>query len=90
MTAATAVGPVRGDAAWRGPRLSVEDGRLRWRHALTRDAVLATLLPPERAALAARARRAGGARGPGRGRRAVRRGRGPPARRRGSRRARPR
>ncbi|MGH3965453.1 MAG: FAD-dependent monooxygenase, partial [Pseudonocardiaceae bacterium] len=46
MTAATAVGPVRGDAAWRGPLLSVEDGRLRWRHALTRDAVLATLLPP--------------------------------------------
>ena len=28
--------------------------RLTWRHALTRDAVLATLLPPERAALAAR------------------------------------
>jgi hypothetical protein len=24
------------------------DGELRWRHALTRDAVLATLLPPER------------------------------------------
>ena len=38
--------------------LTVEDGRLRWRHALTRDAVLATLLPPERAALAARAARA--------------------------------
>ncbi len=35
--------------------LIVEDGRLCWRHALTRDAVLATLLPPERAALAARA-----------------------------------
>ena len=35
--------------------LIVDDGRLRWRHALTRDAVLATLLPPERAALAARA-----------------------------------
>ncbi|PVZ11969.1 ATP-binding protein [Actinomycetospora cinnamomea] len=28
------------------------DGRLTWRHALTRDAVLAALLPPERAALA--------------------------------------
>ena len=35
--------------------LVVADGRLRFRHALTRDAVLATLLPPERAALAARA-----------------------------------
>ena len=35
--------------------LVVDDQRLRWRHALTRDAVLATLLPPERAALAARA-----------------------------------
>jgi DNA-binding CsgD family transcriptional regulator len=35
--------------------LVVTDGRLRWRHTLTRDAVLATLLPPERAALAARA-----------------------------------
>jgi DNA-binding CsgD family transcriptional regulator len=33
--------------------LLVADGdRLRWRHALTRDAVLATLIPPERAALA--------------------------------------
>ena len=30
-------------------------GALRWPHALARDAVLATLLPPERAALAARA-----------------------------------
>ena len=30
---------------------------LRWPHALTRDAVLATLLPPERAALAGRAAR---------------------------------
>ena len=37
--------------------LVVGDGRLRFRHALTRDAVLATLLPPERAALAARAAR---------------------------------
>ena len=37
--------------------LVVADGRLRFRHALTRDAVLATLLPPERAALAARAAR---------------------------------
>lgn len=35
--------------------LTVDDRRLRWRHALTRDAVLATLLPPERAALAAAA-----------------------------------
>jgi DNA-binding CsgD family transcriptional regulator len=37
--------------------LTAEDGRLRWRHALTRDAVLATLLPPEAAALAARGAR---------------------------------
>src|SRR5690349_6104857 len=37
--------------------LVVADGELRFRHALTRDAVLATLLPPERAALAARAAR---------------------------------
>ncbi|MDT3443899.1 AAA family ATPase [Pseudofrankia sp. BMG5.37] len=37
------------------PRLLVSDGAtLRWRHALTRDAVLASLLPPERAALARR------------------------------------
>jgi hypothetical protein len=35
--------------------LVADGGRLRWRHALTRDAVLATLLPPERAALARRA-----------------------------------
>ena len=36
--------------------LTVDDaGRLRWRHALTRDAILATLLPPERAAIAGRA-----------------------------------
>lgn len=32
--------------------LVADGGRLRWRHALTRDAVLATLIPPERAALA--------------------------------------
>ncbi|GAA4931419.1 regulatory LuxR family protein [Actinomycetospora succinea] len=38
------------------------DGTLRWRHALTRDAVLAALLPPERAALA---RAAAGALDPG-------------------------
>jgi DNA-binding CsgD family transcriptional regulator len=37
--------------------LVVDDGALRFRHALTREAVLATLLPPERAALAARAAR---------------------------------
>ena len=37
--------------------LVVADGQLRFRHALTRDAVLATLLPPERAALAAGAAR---------------------------------
>jgi DNA-binding CsgD family transcriptional regulator len=36
--------------------LLVADGvRLRWRHALTRDAVVATLLPPEQAVLARRA-----------------------------------
>jgi hypothetical protein len=29
-------------------------GRLRWRHALTRDAILAALLPPERAVIAGR------------------------------------
>ena len=34
--------------------LTADGSRLTWRHALTRDAVLATLLPPERAALAAR------------------------------------
>jgi DNA-binding CsgD family transcriptional regulator len=45
-------------AAADGGLLVAADGRLRWRHALTRDAVLATLLPPERAALAARAARA--------------------------------
>ena len=43
--------------------LVVADGALRFRHALTRDAVLATLLPPERAALAARAARVLDARG---------------------------
>ena len=37
--------------------LSAEDGRLQWRHALTREAVLASLLPPERIALAARTAR---------------------------------
>lgn len=36
--------------------LTVDDtGRLRWRHALTRDAILTTLLQPERAAIAGRA-----------------------------------
>jgi DNA-binding CsgD family transcriptional regulator len=35
--------------------LVTDGGRLRWRHALTRDAVLAAVLPPERAALARRA-----------------------------------
>ena len=34
--------------------LAVRDGQLVWRHALTRDAVAATLLPPERAVLARR------------------------------------
>lgn len=38
--------------------LTVEGEQLRWRHALSREAVLATLLPPERAALAARAAQA--------------------------------
>ena len=41
-----------------GQALLVADGPvLRWPHALTRDAVLATLLPPERAALAGRVAR---------------------------------
>lgn len=41
-----------------GQALLVADGPvLRWPHALTRDAVLATLLPPERAVLAGRAAR---------------------------------
>ncbi|MDQ4021031.1 MAG: AAA family ATPase [Actinomycetota bacterium] len=35
--------------------LVAHGARLRWRHALTRDAVLATLLPPEQAVLARRA-----------------------------------
>ncbi|HKS52017.1 MAG TPA: AAA family ATPase [Pseudonocardiaceae bacterium] len=43
--------------------LTAEGGQLRWRHSLTREAVLATLLPPERAALAARAARVLDARG---------------------------
>jgi DNA-binding CsgD family transcriptional regulator len=37
--------------------LVADDGRLRWRHALTRTAVLDALLPPERAALAVRTAR---------------------------------
>ena len=41
-----------------GQALLVADGpTLRWPHALTRDAVLAVLLPPERAALAGRVAR---------------------------------
>lgn len=41
-----------------GHALLVADGQvLRWPHALTRDAVLASLLPPERAVLAGRAAR---------------------------------
>jgi DNA-binding CsgD family transcriptional regulator/tetratricopeptide (TPR) repeat protein len=44
--------------------LLVSDGeRLQWRHALTRAALLATLLPPDRAALTARVARALYARG---------------------------
>jgi len=38
--------------------LVAEENRLRWRHALTREAVAAALLPPERSALAVRAARA--------------------------------
>ena len=34
--------------------LATVDGRLTWRHALTREAVLASLLPPDRAAVAGR------------------------------------
>jgi DNA-binding CsgD family transcriptional regulator/tetratricopeptide (TPR) repeat protein len=43
--------------------LVAEENLLRWRHALTREAVVATLLPPERAALAGRAAQALQARG---------------------------
>jgi DNA-binding CsgD family transcriptional regulator/tetratricopeptide (TPR) repeat protein len=43
--------------------LVAEQNRLRWRHALTREAVVATLLPPEWSALAMRAARALHARG---------------------------
>ena len=43
--------------------LVAEENRLRWRHALTREAVAAVLLPPERSALAVRAARALLARG---------------------------
>jgi DNA-binding CsgD family transcriptional regulator len=51
------------DLVWEALRTAVsahlllDAGDLRWRHALTRDAVLATLLPPERAALALQAAR---------------------------------
>ncbi|WP_322937157.1 ATP-binding protein [Nocardioides bizhenqiangii] len=38
--------------------LDARDAALRWRHALTRDAVLASLLPPERAVVARRAAQA--------------------------------
>lgn len=44
-------------AATAAQLFAVDGGRMRWRHALTRDAVSATLLPPERAALAGRAAR---------------------------------
>ena len=43
--------------------LVAEENRLRWRHALTREAVAAAVLPPERSALAVRAARALLARG---------------------------
>ena len=39
-------------AAAEAQLLATVDGRLRWRHALTRDAVVEQLLPPERAAIA--------------------------------------
>jgi DNA-binding CsgD family transcriptional regulator/tetratricopeptide (TPR) repeat protein len=51
-SAADAVGALR--AATEAGLLRAEPGGLRWRHALTRDAVLATLLAPERALVAAR------------------------------------
>ena len=38
--------------------LVAEENRLRWRHTLTREAVVAELLPPERSAVAVRAARA--------------------------------
>ena len=43
--------------------LVAEQNRLQWRHALTREVVLATLLPPERSSLALRAAAALRARG---------------------------
>lgn len=43
--------------------LVTEQNRLQWRHALTREAIVATLLPPEWSALAMRAARALHARG---------------------------
>jgi DNA-binding CsgD family transcriptional regulator len=43
------------DAAATAGLLVADGDRLRWRHALTRDAVLAAVLPPERAAVARRA-----------------------------------
>ena len=46
--------------------LVVRDGELRWRHALTCEAVAATTLPPERAAVARGGRRAARPRRPGR------------------------
>jgi DNA-binding CsgD family transcriptional regulator len=57
-----AVADVDEDEVWHGLRaamsvhlLVLDEGRLRWRHALTREAVLAGLLPPEHAFLARRA-----------------------------------
>ena len=43
------------DAAVAGGLLLADEGRLDWRHALTREAILAATLPPELAALADRA-----------------------------------
>ncbi|GAA2205176.1 helix-turn-helix transcriptional regulator [Nonomuraea monospora] len=52
VRAADSQAPVRGA----GPQAADEaGGRLRWRHALTREVVLASVTPPERAAVARRA-----------------------------------
>jgi DNA-binding CsgD family transcriptional regulator len=58
VTGTTEDGVLRALRAAAGQALLVADGvTLAWPHALTRDAVLAQLLPPERAALAGRAAR---------------------------------
>ena len=50
----TSGGRARGRRRPPAPRRKVDDNALTWRHALTREAVLARLLPPERVELARR------------------------------------